>query len=61
MTDKFYAKNAELFICETCDFKSSKKFVLTRHLSTQKHKILTNTYTNYANYANTNKNINIKK
>ena len=35
-------KNAEKFICETCDFKCSKQSDFNRHLFTRKHKILTN-------------------
>ena len=30
-------KNAELFICELCDFKCSKKSNFNKHLSTRKH------------------------
>ena len=43
MTDKKTPKNAEKFICEECDFKCCKKSDYNRHLSTRKHKILTNT------------------
>ena len=35
-------KNAEIFICETCHFKSSRSSNFRKHLSTRKHKILTN-------------------
>ena len=38
-------KNAEIFICEKCDFKCSRQSNYTKHLMTRKHKILTNTYT----------------
>ena len=37
-------KNAEIFYCIDCDFKCSKKSNYDKHLSTRKHKILTNTY-----------------
>lgn len=47
MTDNFTPKNAEIFICENCDFKCSKISDWNRHVSTRKHKntdkILTNT------------------
>lgn len=36
-------KVAQIFICETCDYKTSRKHNYTKHLSTRKHKILTNT------------------
>jgi len=36
-------KVAQIFICETCDYKTSRKHNYTKHLSTHKHKILTNT------------------
>ena len=35
-------KNAEKYTCEECDFKCSKLSNYTSHLSTAKHKILTN-------------------
>ena len=38
------AKNAEMFLCEKCNYKSSKKSDYDRHLRTRKHKILINTY-----------------
>ena len=44
MTYKKTPKNAEKFICEDCNFVSSKKSDYERHLLTRKHKILTNTY-----------------
>ena len=43
-------KNAEKYICEDCDFKCSKQSDYNRHLSTAKHKILTN-----ANWENAKK------
>ena len=43
MTYKKAPKNAENFLCETCNFKCSKKSDYNRHLLTAKHKILTNT------------------
>ena len=36
------AKNANLYNCECCDFKCSKKSNFDKHLSTDKHKNLTN-------------------
>ena len=44
MTDKKMPKNAEKYYCEKCDFGCSKKSNFDKHLSTRKHKILTNTY-----------------
>ena len=38
MTD---AKNAEKFRCECCDFSTSKKSNYLKHISTRKHKRLT--------------------
>ena len=35
-------KNADNFVCEKCDFKSSKHSNYIKHLSTHKHKMLTN-------------------
>jgi hypothetical protein len=35
-------KNAEVFFCETCDFKCSKLSNYNKHILTRKHKILTN-------------------
>ncbi len=49
-------KNAEIFICEKCDFTCSKQSNYAKHLLTRKHKILTNTYTDtYIKNANTYK------
>ena len=39
-------ENAKKYQCETCDFKCCKESDFMRHLSTRKHKILTNTYKN---------------
>ena len=44
MTYKKMPKNAEKFICEKCDFNTSKSSNYEKHLLTRKHKILTNTY-----------------
>ena len=44
MTYKKTPKNAQIFHCEKCDFRCSKQSDFNRHLSTAKHKILTNTY-----------------
>ena len=35
-------KNAEIYVCEKCNFKCSKKSNFNQHLLTAKHKILTN-------------------
>ena len=35
-------KNAEIYVCENCNFKCSKKSNFDKHLLTRKHKILTN-------------------
>ena len=43
MTSKKTPKNAEKFVCESCHFVSSKKSDYERHITTRKHKILTNT------------------
>jgi hypothetical protein len=36
------AENAEIFVCETCDFKCSKKSNYDKHLNTSKHQNRTN-------------------
>ena len=46
--NKKNAKNAEDFYCEICDFQCCKKCDWYRHLSTRKHKILTNPNEFYA-------------
>jgi len=43
MTDKYLHKKIQKFRCEICDYECSKQSQLERHLSTEKHKILTNT------------------
>ena len=35
-------KNAQKFFCEKCNFKCSKKSDWDRHISTRKHKLITN-------------------
>ena len=35
-------KNADIYVCENCNFKCSKKSNFDKHLLTRKHKILTN-------------------
>jgi hypothetical protein len=40
--NKKNAENAEKFLCEKCDFKCSKASDFKRHLSTDKHKMVTN-------------------
>lgn len=42
MLTKITSKNAEKFYCDNCDFKCSKKSDWTRHMTTAKHKKLTN-------------------
>tara|TARA_Y100000991_G_scaffold191988_1_gene159239 strand:+ start:1599 stop:2474 length:876 start_codon:yes stop_codon:yes gene_type:complete len=42
MVTNFTPKNAEKFICEKCDFKCCKKSDWTRHITTRKHKMITN-------------------
>ena len=37
-------KNAEKFYCNECDFVCCKKSNYDKHITTRKHKILTNTY-----------------
>jgi hypothetical protein len=44
MTYKKNPKNPNEFICEECNFKCCNKKDYNRHLSTRKHKLLTNTY-----------------
>ena len=46
MTYKKNSKKLQKFLCKICDFKCCNKQDYTRHLSTQKHKRLTNTDTN---------------
>ena len=43
MTDKMSQKSQSFFYCNCCDYKSSKKTDYIKHLSTNKHKILTDT------------------
>ena len=43
MTDDLIAERSKKFICERCDYKSNKKSEFTRHLGTQKHKLLIET------------------
>ena len=43
MTDKYLHKKVQKFRCEICDYECSKQSQLERHMSTEKHKILTNT------------------
>ena len=42
MTEIPAQKNAKLFVCKDCDFKSSNKYNYNKHLLTRKHKIVTN-------------------
>ncbi len=42
MLTNFTPKNANIFICENCDFKCCKKSDYDRHLITRKHQMLTN-------------------
>ena len=43
MTDKKMQKDANIFECKICDFKSCNKYNYIKHLSTLKHKNLQNT------------------
>ena len=43
MTNVFTPKSAKKFSCKECDFECSKRSDWSRHISTQKHKIRTNT------------------
>ena len=43
MTNVFTPKSANTFSCKECDFECSKRNDWSRHISTQKHKIRTNT------------------
>jgi hypothetical protein len=38
MLKKFGSKSSDIFVCETCDYKSSRYSQYVRHLSTAKHK-----------------------
>ena len=42
MVVKKMPKNAEKYYCELCDFGCSKKSNFDKHLSTRKHKMVTN-------------------
>ena len=48
MLTQITPKNSHVFTCEKCDFKCFKKNDLVRHLSTLKHKMLTNVDAVYA-------------
>ena len=37
-------KGGKMFFCENCNYLASDKYKFNRHLTTQKHSILTNTY-----------------
>ena len=41
MTAKKMPKNAEIFVCEKCNFTCSKKSNYEKHILTRKHQILT--------------------
>jgi len=43
-------KNAEKFYCKECDFICCKKSNYDKHITTRKHKILTNTYKKMPDY-----------
>ena len=49
MTDKKVAKVANIFCCDFCDYYTCKKFNLSKHLTTHKQEILTNTDKNTDN------------
>ena len=42
MVTNFTSKNADKYLCIECDFKCCKKSDWTRHISTRKHKMITN-------------------
>lgn len=44
MTYIFSSESSEIFKCEKCDYTTSRISQYKRHMSTDKHKILTNTY-----------------
>jgi hypothetical protein len=46
MTTNLMPKNAEIFVCEICNFKCSKISNYNNHVLTRKHKILQNTTEN---------------
>jgi hypothetical protein len=54
MTDIKNAKTRRCYHCENCDFITCNKYDYNKHLTTDKHKILTNTYA--FTYENTQKN-----
>ena len=54
MVDIKTPKNSKKLICETCDFKCSNKQDYNRHLSTRKHKMLTDVDINVDNYPQKN-------
>ena len=41
------SKNIQIYRCDICDFKCSKKGDYNRHISTRKHELATNSNTNY--------------
>ena len=43
MLTKKYQKSPKFFSCETCDYKCFKQSEWNKHISTRKHKTLTNT------------------
>ena len=52
MTYKNSPKVANKFYCEKCDYVCYKKSDYNKHLSTRKHKRLTNTYNEVAKNSN---------
>ena len=50
MNDKNVAKVAHFYKCNLCDYETCKKSNFEKHLSTQKHEILTNTDKKVANF-----------
>ena len=42
MLTKKSQKSLEIFLCEICDYRTSKIYDYNKHLSTRKHKMLTN-------------------
>ena len=53
MSENTYIISPEIpmnFNCDVCDYMSSNKKDYTKHILTQKHKILTNTYINTSKF-----------
>jgi hypothetical protein len=53
MTYILSSESSDKYICECCNYSSSKKSQYQRHILTDKHKILTNTYISGSKSSNT--------